>query len=324
MSSRAKVLGKEEKQNGCYDTVSIAKNGEKDANEDSNEDKAVIRANHEMCHFCFDTLINELIPATTRRNRSLGHSCSRRSSNNSSNTSEAPTPSYMDPLPPATKCPLFITWDKRRNMSSSSYSYSPSTTPRSVSTNSLSSSSSSNNTNEKNSMREEDYDLRGCIGTLSPRPLKTAIQEYAITSAFRDRRFDPISRHELPFLRVGVSLLVNYEECKNCYDWVVGVHGILINFSHGSSYYTATYLPEVTLEQGWDQEESINSLVQKAGFRGDINKALINKIKCTRYQSSKMRMSYQEYVAASGSDPLKSIEASPPSTKRSWRNPFTL
>jgi uncharacterized protein (TIGR00296 family) len=121
-----------------------------------------------------------------------------------------PIPPFMEGLSP---CPLFITWEKRDVASS------------------------------------VDYRLRGCIGTLSPRPLATAVREYALTSAFGDRRFDPVRVEEVPNLRVGVSLLVKYEVCSDVYDWQVGVHGILIKFHTEGLQYSATYLPEVAKEQ---------------------------------------------------------------------------
>lgn len=43
--------------------------------------------------------------------------------------------------------------------------------------------------------------LRGCIGTLEPRPLASALRDYALTSALRDSRFAPVAGHELPHLR---------------------------------------------------------------------------------------------------------------------------
>jgi len=102
------------------------------------------------------------------------------------------------------RCPLFITWDKMRHTHDDEV---------------------------------HSFALRGCIGTLSAQPLRTALREYALTSAFRDRRFNPISPDEVPLLRVSVSLLVNYEDCEHCHDWEVGRHGILIKFVHeGSSY----------------------------------------------------------------------------------------
>ena len=65
-------------------------------------------------------------------------------------------------------------------------------------------------------MTDAVYDLRGCIGTLTPQPLATALGEYAIISAFRDQRFEPIRIQEVPRLRVAVSLLVGTAYRKFC------------------------------------------------------------------------------------------------------------
>lgn len=165
--------------------------------------------------------------------------------------------------------------------------------------------------------------MRGCIGTLAPKPLITSIGEYALISALRDRRFRPVHVSEVPHLRVGVSLLVRYEPCEHCHDWVVGVHGIIIRWTEddhpgggggglvgrglvgggGSpTEYSATYLPEVASDQGWDQKTAVESLVRKAGYRGRITKALLGKIECTRYQSSKRRVTFDEYARGKGLD----------------------
>jgi AMME syndrome candidate gene 1 protein len=54
--------------------------------------------------------------------------------------------------------------------------------------------------------------LRGCIGTFSELNLHSGLKEYALTSALKDSRFDPISRDELPRLTVSVSILqVNFD-----------------------------------------------------------------------------------------------------------------
>lgn len=139
--------------------------------------------------------------------------------------------------------------------------------------------------------------LRGCIGTLSSRPL-TSLKDFARSSAFRDTRFSPITMQEVSGLMCSVSLLVQYEEAENLEDWVVGVHGILIAFTdkNGSSY-SATYLPEVARDQGWSQDEALTSLVRKAGYRGKVTPALRAGITLTRYQSSKARLSYDAYRA---------------------------
>lgn len=53
----------------------------------------------------------------------------------------------------------------------------------------------------------------------------------------------------MPYLNVAVSFLVNFEEASGPLDWVVGKHGIIINFL---DEYEATFLPEVAAEEKWD------------------------------------------------------------------------
>ena len=59
-----------------------------------------------------------------------------------------------------------------------------------------------------------DDELRGCIGTFSPGPIATQLQRFTIQAAFKDSRFNPISKAELNDLDVGVSLLVKFEKNK--------------------------------------------------------------------------------------------------------------
>jgi uncharacterized protein (TIGR00296 family) len=70
--------------------------------------------------------------------------------------------------------------------------------------------------------------LRGCIGTTTPRPLRTALHDYALTSALRDSRFAPVSARELKQLGCKVSLLSRFETAASWRDWTVGTHGIII------------------------------------------------------------------------------------------------
>lgn len=149
---------------------------------------------------------------------------------------------------------------------------------------------------EKYSDRNDHWQLRGCIGTLSPRRLMDAVGEYAVISAFQDRRYRPIAIEEVESLRVAVSLLINYEPCQDIYDWTIGVHGIMIQFKVGLQSYSGTFLPEVAKEQGWTIPHTITSLIQKAGYRGNVTAELLRSIHCTRYQSSKARVPFLEYV----------------------------
>ena len=136
--------------------------------------------------------------------------------------------------------------------------------------------------------------LRGCIGTLSPRPLSD-LSYFVISSGFRDRRFSPLEEGELTNLQVCVSLLVNYENGRNYLDWDLEIHGVIIEFNDAGNRFSATYLPDVAREQGWTKQEAIESLVRKSGYKGKISSSLLESIKLTRYQSSKASMSFQEY-----------------------------
>ena len=61
--------------------------------------------------------------------------------------------------------------------------------------------------------------LRGCIGTFLPDNLEKNLRNYSLVAALKDRRFPPINAKEIPHLNVGVSLLINFEDAKDCYDW---------------------------------------------------------------------------------------------------------
>ncbi|KAH6569328.1 hypothetical protein BASA60_008248 [Batrachochytrium salamandrivorans] len=139
--------------------------------------------------------------------------------------------------------------------------------------------------------------LRGCIGNFSPMPLHSGLKEYALTSALQDTRFSPIQRSDLAHLTCGVSLLINFENGANWQDWKIGKHGIRIAFEdENGRKRSATYLPEVAEEQGWDHIQAIDSLLRKGGYRGTITPKVRESIILTRYQSSKKRASYDQYV----------------------------
>jgi len=176
--------------------------------------------------------------------------------------------------------------------------------------------------------RHGRWELRGCIGSLQPVPLKQGVPKYALTSALQDRRFQSILPQEVSHLRAKVSLLVQYEPCAHVYDWTVGVHGIMIEWAeeipdyetekiigfHAGTVsksphqqqlhhhhhrhtrrYSATYLPEVAAEQGWDTHQAVESLIRKAGYTGPVVEELLRRIKCTRYQSSKCAVDFHDY-----------------------------
>lgn len=157
----------------------------------------------------------------------------------------------------------------------------------------------------------KDRRLRGCIGTFSAKNLHLGLQEYAVTSALKDSRFDPITLEELPKLRVSVSILCHFEEGSDYLDWELGVHGISIEYcSDRGVRHSATYLPEVATKQGWDQIQTIDSLLRKGGFRASVTPEVRNAIKLTRYMSEKISVTYSEYMDHCRLQRLKTSETS--------------
>jgi len=79
-------------------------------------------------------------------------------------------------------------------------------------------------------------------------------------------------------------------------DWVIGTHGLRISFTHSSRRYGATYLPDVALEQGWTKDETMISLMRKAGWSGRSNDwRSVKDLNVVRYQGYKATLGYKEY-----------------------------
>ncbi|EKG17036.1 hypothetical protein MPH_05725 [Macrophomina phaseolina MS6] len=143
--------------------------------------------------------------------------------------------------------------------------------------------------------RSGNKNLRGCIGTFEAQELSDGLRSYALTSAFDDTRFNPITKRELPSLECGVTLLTNFQPAADAMAWELGKHGLRISFTYHGRRYGSTYLPDVAKEQGWTKEETIISLMRKAGWSGrkdDWRKVDLNVI---TYEGSKATLSYAEW-----------------------------
>eukprot|EP00929_Paragymnodinium_shiwhaense_P023736 TRINITY_DN14796_c0_g1_i1.p1 TRINITY_DN14796_c0_g1~~TRINITY_DN14796_c0_g1_i1.p1 ORF type:complete len:432 (-),score=70.18 TRINITY_DN14796_c0_g1_i1:140-1435(-) len=182
-----------------------------------------------------------------------------------------PAPAYPSTSDPLFRAPLFVTWLKKRRMDRSGVE--PLGEP----------------------------ELRGCIGCLEPVVFRPGLSEYALRSSLQDRRFPPVLLEEVPSLICKLSILYQFEACQHAYDWVVGVHGILINFSDSRERtYSATYLPEIAKEHGMTQAVAIRELVVKAGYSGPCDQELISRIQATRYKSIQEGVGYREFVQNCG------------------------
>lgn len=130
------------------------------------------------------------------------------------------------------------------------------------------------------------------------------------------------------YLSPSISLLTDFEDASSYLDWTVGTHGIHITFTQPASFaassvsssgsntpsprsssyslpstrfnskrpFTATYLPEVIPEQGWDKIEAVDSAIRKAGWNGQITEDLRRNVKLRRYQSRQCTVGWDEYV----------------------------
>ncbi|KAH3671104.1 hypothetical protein OGAPHI_000815 [Ogataea philodendri] len=140
-----------------------------------------------------------------------------------------------------------------------------------------------------------DKVLRGCIGNFGDLTLPEGVKDYALVAAFEDSRFDPISAAELPDLACSVTLLKNFEKAKDALDWELGKHGIRILINGQRS---ATFLPEVAVEQGWNKDQTLDHLVRKAGYYVTNWKQV--QIELTRYQGLKESIDYETFTKLRG------------------------
>ncbi|KAI9777428.1 MAG: hypothetical protein M1835_005238 [Candelina submexicana] len=144
--------------------------------------------------------------------------------------------------------------------------------------------------------RSGNRTLRGCIGTFEAQELSEGLRSYALTSAFDDSRFPPIAKRELPSLEVGVTLLTDFEPAPTPLSWDLGTHGLRISFTYHSRRYGATYLPFVPIDQGWTKEETLISLMRKAGWIGRKEEwRKVGDLKVVRYQGRKVSVGYEEW-----------------------------
>lgn len=108
--------------------------------------------------------------------------------------------------------------------------------------------------------------LRGCIGYIEGvKPIPDTIKEMALSSAFRDPRFEPLSVEEFPGIDIEISILSPIEKVENIDDIVVGRDGLIIT----KGFNRGLLLPQVPVEQKWDRDMFLTHTCFKAGLPGD-------------------------------------------------------
>jgi len=93
--------------------------------------------------------------------------------------------------------------------------------------------------------------------------------EHAIDAGLRDPRFHPVTADELPLLHYEISAMTPPHPVESYKDIVIGTHGMILE-KDGRS---AVFLPQVAPEQGWNLEETLTHLSNKAGLPADAWKS---------------------------------------------------
>jgi AmmeMemoRadiSam system protein A len=105
--------------------------------------------------------------------------------------------------------------------------------------------------------------LRGCIGRMTANlPLEETVRVMAREAAFGDPRFPPLRSGELEQCHIEISALSPMTVCPDPRDVEVGVHGLYL--SRGGR--SGVLLPQVPVEQGWNQKEYLDYICVKAGL----------------------------------------------------------
>jgi len=94
--------------------------------------------------------------------------------------------------------------------------------------------------------------LRGCIGRfISSEPLYEVVKASALSSAFEDPRFVPMTKEEFENTEIEITVLGPLEKIDQISDIVLGKHGIYIK----KDFKSGTMLPQVATENNWTVEE---------------------------------------------------------------------
>jgi AmmeMemoRadiSam system protein A len=116
-----------------------------------------------------------------------------------------------------------------------------------------------------------NHNLRGCIGHIIPQEtLLEGIKENAVNAAFKDPRFNPLSKKEWENVKIEISILTDparleYSDADDLLKKIrPNVDGVIIK----KGYYQSTFLPQVW-EQLPDKKEFFTHLCLKAGMDGN-------------------------------------------------------
>ena len=106
-------------------------------------------------------------------------------------------------------------------------------------------------------------ELRGCIGSVvAVDPVCRAVARSAVNAAFRDPRFHPLRREELPEIHLEISVMGPIVPVTSIEEIVCGRDGLIIR----RGGLAGLLLPQVASEYGWDRETFLSHTCAKAGL----------------------------------------------------------
>ncbi len=110
-----------------------------------------------------------------------------------------------------------------------------------------------------------DEELRGCIGYIKPYySLYKSVKELAVSAAFKDPRFPPLTEEEFELIDIEISVLSELipVSTDKLDEIEIGRDGIYIVGTYGSGL----LLPQVAVENNWDKITFLKNLCHKAGI----------------------------------------------------------
>lgn len=105
--------------------------------------------------------------------------------------------------------------------------------------------------------------LRGCIGYVQGyKPLQDAVIDMAISAAYNDPRFRPLTKKEVDLIEIEISVLSPLLKVQDISEIIVGRDGLLIR----QIPYEGLLLPQVATEHAWDLQTFLEQTCYKAGL----------------------------------------------------------
>lgn len=131
-------------------------------------------------------------------------------------------------------------------------------------------------------LRTRDGRLRGCRGTIQPQHgnLLEEVRAVAVSSAFKDTRFDPVRAEELPDLLFEVSVLSPPEDVSTTLELNPFVYGVIVRTEDGRR---GVMLPNV---EGLDTVEKQLDATRRKAFIQPGEAVMLQRFRVDKFQET--------------------------------------